>query len=107
MMKLFHGSNTEVAAPLVKLGRTKVDFGQGFYLTKLETQAEAWANVIAERRKRARAVVSTFLLDLEAAKQDNYTVKTFDTYNLNSWTMSSTAAEEASCRSSTTLCRAA
>ncbi len=82
MMKLFHGSNTEVAAPLVKLGRTKVDFGQGFYLTKLETQAEAWANVIAERRKRARAVVSTFLLDLEAAKQDNYTVKTFDTYNL-------------------------
>ncbi len=49
MINLFHGSYTEVTTPLVKLGRSKVDFGQGFYLTKLQTQAEAWARVIAER----------------------------------------------------------
>lgn len=35
MMHLFHGSYTAVPSPLVKLGRKKVDFGQGFYLTKL------------------------------------------------------------------------
>ncbi len=72
----------EVNSPLVKLGRAKVDFGQGFYLTKLQTQAETWATVIAERRKRARAVVSTFLLDMEAVGRDNYIVKTFDAYDL-------------------------
>ncbi len=82
MIKLFHGSYTEVRSPLVKLGRTKIDFGQGFYLTKLQTQAEAWAIVIAERRKRAKAVVSTFLLDIETAIRNNYIIKTFDAYNL-------------------------
>lgn len=82
MMKLFHGSDTEVTAPLVKLGRSKVDFGQGFYLTKLQTQAESWAIAIAERRKKAKAVVSTFLLDMESVMRDNYRVKVFDTYNL-------------------------
>lgn len=82
MTALFHGSYTEVSAPLVKLGRTKVDFGQGFYLTKMQAQAEAWAKVISERRKRAKAVVSVFTFDLEWARTDNYRIKTFDTYNL-------------------------
>jgi hypothetical protein len=82
MTTLFHGSYTEVSAPLVKLGRTKVDFGQGFYLTKMQAQAEAWAKVISERRKRAKAVVSVFTFDLEGARTDNYRIKTFDTYNL-------------------------
>ena len=82
MTALFHGSYTEVSAPLVKLGRTKVDFGQGFYLTKMQAQAEAWAKVISERRKRAKAVVSVFTFDLEGARTDNYRIKTFDTYNL-------------------------
>ena len=35
MITLFHGSYVAVSTPLVKLGRQKVDFGQGFYLTKL------------------------------------------------------------------------
>ena len=82
MTTLFHGAYTEVSAPLVKLGRTKVDFGQGFYLTKMQAQAEAWAKVISERRKRAKAVVSVFTFDLEGARTDNYRIKTFDTYNL-------------------------
>ncbi len=48
MMTLYHGSNVAVPTPLVKLGRKKVDFGQGFYLTKLRKQAESWAGTIAE-----------------------------------------------------------
>ncbi len=66
MTTLYHGSYTEVTTPLVKLGRTKVDFGQGFYLTMLQAQAEAWARIISERRKTgSQAVVSTFSLDKE------------------------------------------
>ncbi len=83
MTTLFHGSYTEVSSPLVKLGRAKVDFGQGFYLTMLQTQAEAWAKTISERRKTGtQAVVSVFSLDLEGVKADNYRIKTFEAYNL-------------------------
>lgn len=55
MITLFHGSYISVSTPLVKLGRKKVDFGQGFYLTKLQKQAESWAITIAERKGRNAA----------------------------------------------------
>ena len=47
MITLYHGSYIQVGKPLVKLGRKKVDFGQGFYLTKLRQQASSWAKTIA------------------------------------------------------------
>lgn len=83
MTTLFHGSYTEVSSPLVRLGRAKVDFGQGFYLTLLQAQAEAWAKTISERRKTGtHAVVSTFTLDMEEIKAGGYRIKTFETYDL-------------------------
>ena len=83
MTTLFHGSYTEVSSPLVKLGRAKVDFGQGFYLTMLQAQAEAWAKTISERRKTGlQAVVSAFSLDMDGVKAANYRMKTFETYDL-------------------------
>ena len=83
MTTLFHGSYTEVSSPLVKLGRAKVDFGQGFYLTMLQAQAEAWAKTISERRKTGtQAVVSAFSLDMDGVKAANYRIKTFETYDL-------------------------
>lgn len=83
MIKLFHGFYTEVSSPLVKLGRNKVDFGQGFYLTKLQSQAEAWARVISERKgKRAKAVLSVFSLDIDKLKSNNYRIKKFESYNI-------------------------
>lgn len=83
MTTLYHGSYTEVTTPLVKLGRTKVDFGQGFYLTMLQAQAEAWARIISERRKTGtQAVVSTFSLDKEGVMAAGYRVKTFAAYDL-------------------------
>ncbi len=83
MTILYHGSYTEVSSPLVKLGRDKVDFGQGFYLTMLKEQAEAWAKTISERKKKgARAVVSTFSLNMERIKEEGYRVKTFERYDL-------------------------
>ena len=53
-MKLFHGSDTVVRGPLANLGRAKVDFGQGFYLTKLRRQAESWAKTIASRGRSGK-----------------------------------------------------
>lgn len=60
-----------------------MDFGQGFYLTKLYKQAESWAKTIAERKGRnAQPTVSSFSFDFEAVKSDGYRIKIFDNYNL-------------------------
>lgn len=83
MIILFHGSNIDVPKPLVKVGRGKVDFGQGFYLTKLRKQAESWAEVIAERKGRhAKPILSLYTFDDDSVKAAGYKVKVFETYNL-------------------------
>lgn len=83
MMTLFHGSYVSVKAPLVRLGRKKVDFGQGFYLTKLRQQAVSWARTIAERKGRnAMPTVSIFKFDFDAVESDGYRIKVFESYNL-------------------------
>lgn len=83
MITLFHGSYLPVQTPLVKLGRKKVDFGQGFYLTKLRKQAESWARTIAERKGReARPILSTYTLDDDAVKAEAYNIKLFKSYDI-------------------------
>lgn len=83
MITLFHGSYLPVSTPLVKLGRKKVDFGQGFYLTKLRRQAESWAETIAERKgKNSRPVLSTYTFDYDAVKAGEYNIKIFESYDI-------------------------
>lgn len=83
MMTLYHGSHTVVPQPLVKVGRKNVDFGQGFYLTRLEEQASAWAEIIASRRSRTVApVVSVYTFDRDKAIADGVRFLIFETYNL-------------------------
>ena len=82
MIELFHGSTVEVSAPLVSLGRAGVDFGRGFYLTKLKAQAEAWARTIAERRKRGVPVMNSYDFDIDAARaQTGSRFKVFGSYD--------------------------
>ena len=83
MITLYHGSYIAVSSPLVGLGRKKVDFGQGFYLTKLYEQAKAWAITIAERKGRnIQPIVTAFTLDYDSILADGLRVKFFDSYNL-------------------------
>ena len=83
MMTLYHGSHIAVPQPLVKVGRRNVDFGQGFYLTRLEKQASDWAEIIASRRGRdVIPVVSIFAFDREQAIADGVRIKIFEEYNL-------------------------
>ncbi|MBO6024020.1 MAG: DUF3990 domain-containing protein [Bacteroidales bacterium] len=42
-MKVYHGSIVTVKEPLVHVGRSNLDFGQGFYVTNLEEQVISWA----------------------------------------------------------------
>lgn len=83
MMILYHGSSVEVSAPLAKVGRRNLDFGHGFYVTKIEEQARAWAIVIASRKGRnVCPVLNTYTFDRTQAEKDGIRFKCFDTYNL-------------------------
>ncbi|GHV96421.1 hypothetical protein AGMMS50293_27410 [Spirochaetia bacterium] len=42
-MTLYHGSNVEFSAVDLAKSKDKRDFGKGFYLTTLKSQAESWA----------------------------------------------------------------
>lgn len=83
MITLYHGSYIAVQSPFVGLGRKKVDFGQGFYLTKLQSQAKSWAATIAERKGRnIKPVVSSYNFDYESIETSGYRVKIFKKYDI-------------------------
>lgn len=84
MITLYHGSDQKVQQPLANVGRRNLDFGPGFYLTKLKEQAEAWAGIIASRKSRnARPFVSVFHFDDERARIDGARFMVFPEYNLD------------------------
>lgn len=60
-----------------------MDFGSGFHLTKIESQAKDWAIIIASRKGReTKAVVNVYHFNIESAEADNIRIKRFDTYNI-------------------------
>ena len=62
MITLYHGTYLSVPEPLAKIGRKNLDFGPGFYLTQIESQAKDWATIIASRKGReTKAVLNTTL----------------------------------------------
>ena len=74
-MKLYHGSDVAVNQPLAKVGRHNLDFGEGFYVTKLRKQAEDWAQVIAERKgRKAQPIVSQQALGQLRYKKVNHQI---------------------------------
>lgn len=78
-MIVYHGGTNIVQQPLVGVGRKELDFGQGFYLTDILEQANAWASRIAGRRMED-AIVNSYELDIEAVSM-KYRYKKFDGYN--------------------------
>jgi hypothetical protein len=72
-----------VPQPKAKVGRKNLDFGPGFYLTKIKKQAEDWAVVMAGRKGRnAEAVLNIFQFDMNQVAIDGVRIKSFPTYDL-------------------------
>lgn len=83
MLTLYHGSQMSVPQPKAKVGRKNLDFGPGFYLTKIKKQAEDWAVVMAGRKGRnAEAVLNIFQFDMNQVAIDGVRIKSFSTYDL-------------------------
>ena len=68
-MILYHGGTEAVIHPDCKKGRPDLDFGQGFYVTLLQDQAEGFARRKA-RDRRDKPVISVYEFDYEAAIED-------------------------------------
>ena len=83
MITLYHGTHLSIPEPLAKVGRRNLDFGPGFYLTKIESQAKDWATIIASRKGReTKAVLNIYRFDISSAKADNIRIKRFDSYDI-------------------------
>ena len=63
MTTLYHGSYMSVPSPLTGVGRRDLDFGPGFYLTKLREQAMRWARRVCVIRAVETPVLSTYKFD--------------------------------------------
>lgn len=79
MVTVYHGGTEVVEHPICDFGRPNLDFGRGFYLTDMRQQAEAWARVVADRRKAA-PVINVYLLDKETILRTAQ-CKLFDAYD--------------------------
>ena len=79
---LYHGSFIAVKSPLVSVGRRELDFGPGFYVTRLRDQAERWARRVCVIRAADTPTLSTYTFDIEHISA-NFRHLTFDKYDQN------------------------
>lgn len=77
MLKLYHGSNVAIDKIDLTMGHINKDFGKGFYLTTLLSQANEMAKRKANQYLDAKPVVTTFLFDDAVLKSDELNVKVF------------------------------
>ena len=78
-MKVYHGSIVEVKTPLVSIGREKLDFGKGFYVTDLKEQAVSWASRPFNEVKTQ--ILNIYEFDKEAVLASEYRYLHFRHYD--------------------------
>lgn len=61
-MELYHGGTEIIDEPKIGVGRPNLDFGPGFYLTQLYTQAKSWSLKGAAERN-AKPIINKYVLD--------------------------------------------
>ena len=78
---LYHGSTLSIEHPLAKVGRADLDFGRGFYLTSLRSQAERWATRVQLLRASTTAWINVYEFDMDAAIKAGFKLLRFDAYD--------------------------
>ena len=63
MLKLYHGSNVRIERIDLSVGHINKDFGKGFYLTDIKTQADEMAKRKARLFLGTEPIVTTFMFD--------------------------------------------
>ena len=84
MITLYHGSTLKIEQPLANAGRADLDFGKGFYLTSLRSQAEQWAMRMQLIRAQETAWLNVYEFDKETVFANGcYRCLSFDAYDRN------------------------
>ena len=81
-MRVYHGSDTLIAVIDLQKCKPNRDFGRGFYVTKLRSQAESMAVRITKRSKQI-PVVTEYEFDEYAYEDNDLKVLRFDSYDEN------------------------
>ncbi len=81
MIVLYHGTTLRLEQPLACVGREDLDFGKGFYLTRLRDQAERWAIRVQLIRLSSDAWINMYGFDLEAALNAGAKMLSFEAYD--------------------------
>lgn len=82
-MEIYHGSYIEVTKPLAQLGRRNLDFGNGFYTTRIKSQAQKWAVLVSSRKGRNfSSIIRVYDLNEELLESQNYVNKKFLNYDM-------------------------
>ena len=77
-MILYHGSNMKIGEIDLNKCRKYKDFGQGFYCTSIQKQAEFMARRTTKRTEGGTPYVNIFELDEEIFNDKDITIKKFD-----------------------------
>lgn len=79
ILTVYHGASLEIKTPKVDVGRTNLDFGPGFYVTDIYTQAKDWAVKIGNDRDQTPIVNVYHLRQRELLSNCKSLI--FETYN--------------------------
>lgn len=85
-MILYHGSNVEVKDINLKLCKPFRDFGKGFYLTNIRTQAENMAKRVV-RIKGGKSVLNVYEIDDDFMKNKDLNIKDFSSIPTEEWVL--------------------
>ncbi|MDR0605191.1 MAG: DUF3990 domain-containing protein [Bacteroidales bacterium] len=77
-MRVFHGSYTAIDKINLSKCQPKRDFGQGFYVTKIRSQAEYWAK---RKDRKTKGVVTEFDFHEYAYRYEKLKLLRFDGYS--------------------------
>lgn len=76
---VYHGGTDKIVHPLYDAGRANLDFGLGFYVTDMLSQATDWAKKVADHR-HTLPVVNNYELNRDAILSE-YRCKVFTNYD--------------------------
>lgn len=77
-MILYHGSNTEIKEIQLSKGNRDKDFGQGFYLTDILSQAQKMAERRVLMEGKGEPVINSYEFDENLLKSNELNVKIFN-----------------------------
>lgn len=76
---VYHGGTDRIEFPLFNAGRANLDFGLGFYVTDVYSQAVDWAKKVANHRQKS-PIINKYELNRDSVLSE-YRCKVFTDYD--------------------------